>query len=324
MLGGVIMKILLGTKVNPKYIQLLQNVGLENGVELQIIASDDKSVLEKEVLDAQIFISWWSTFDPKYVTIGNELRWIQTLTAGVDNFLLPEIPERGIMLTSSKGIHGVPMAEHILGMLLGVTRGLFDLRENQRKGEWAKPRVAEIYDKTLVILGLGNIGREVAKRAKSFGVRVVGVKRTVAEVENVDKVYGAEDWLAAIQEGDVVLSILPYTPKTCHMIGKEAFEVMKESAIFMSFGRGDVVDEQALIVALQQGQIKATILDVFEKEPLDPESPLWKMDNVYISPHMSALSDHYMERAMMILAQNLDHYLKGEPLENLVNFDRGY
>ncbi|AZR73586.1 hypothetical protein BBF96_09405 [Anoxybacter fermentans] len=318
------MKILIGSKVNSRHIKRLKTIGEELGVELNIVCSEDKAVLKKEVEDAEVLVIWWSTFDPEYVRVGKKLKWIQTLTAGVDSFLLPEVKERGIILTSMKGIHGIPMSEHIMGMLLGVIRGLFKLRENQRQKKWDRPRVEELYGKTLVILGLGNIGIELAKRAKAFGMRVIGVKKTLEKVEFADQVYSSDQWLTAIEEGDVIITILPYTPETYHMIGEDAFARMKNEAIFMNFGRGNVVDEKALIEALKAGQIRAAILDVFEEEPLDPDSPLWEMENVYISPHMSALSNHYMERAFEILARNLQHYIKGESLENVVDFTKGY
>lgn len=318
------MKLLFASKLSPRHIERLENVGKKHGVLLDVIAIEEKEAINREVADAEIFVTWWSTFDPEYVERGKNLKWLQTLTAGVDNFLMPEIKERQILLTCCKGIHGIPMAEHMLGMLLGITRGLYTLRQTQPDKSWARPRVEELYGKTLVILGMGHVGMELAKRAQAFGMRVVGVKRTPTPEMYADQVYGADRLDDALAEGDVVVSILPYTPATYHLIGSDKFARMKNDAIFMSFGRGDVVNEADLVTALKEGQIRAAILDVFENEPLSPESPLWAMENVYISPHMSALSNHYMERALDIIATNLDHYLAGEPLENMVDFLKGY
>lgn len=322
--GGKPVKFLIASKVSPHHVERLESIGKEAGVEVQVICSDEKETIQREIADADAFVTWWSTFHPEYITYAKQLRWIQTLTAGVDNFLIPEILDRGILLTSCKGIHGIPMSEHMMGMLLGVTRGLYAIRENQKNKSWDRPRIEELYGKTLVILGLGHIGRDLAKRANAFGMRVVGVKRTPSSEEFVDKVYGSDDMMTAIAEGDVVVSILPYTPDTYHLIGRDHFARMKSNAIFMSFGRGDVVDENALIAALQQKQIRAAILDVFEEEPLAPTSPLWEMENVYISPHTSALSTYYMERAMEIIGHNLRAYLTGQPLRNVVDVAKGY
>lgn len=318
------MKFLIATKVSPHHVERLEVIGREAGIGLKVVCADDRATIRREIADAEGFITWWSTFDPLYIQAAKELRWIQTLTAGVDNFLIPEILDRGILLTSCKGIHGIPMSEHMLGMLLGVTRGLFTIRENQQRKLWDRPRLEELYGKTLVILGLGHIGRDLARRASAFGMRIVGVKRTAAPEEYVDKVYGSDGMLTALAEGDVVVSILPYTPDTYHLIGTEHFARMKPDAIFMSFGRGDVVDEKALVAALREKRIRAAILDVFEEEPLAADSPFWELENVYLSPHTSALSTHYMERAMEVIAYNLRAYLTGGRLRNIVDVAKGY
>lgn len=318
------MKLLIASKVSPRHIENLQAIAREVGREIEVVFTDEKEEIKREIADAEAFVTWWSTFDPAYVSFAHELKWVQTLTAGVDNFLIPEIIDRKMILTSAKGIHGIPMSEHMFGMLLGYTRGLYQLREGQKEKSWDKPRVEELYGKTLVILGLGNIGRELAKRAKAFGMQVIGVKRTPEKEEHVDQVYGPEQLLTALGQGDVVVSILPYTPETYHWISDAQFAAMQSDAIFMSFGRGDVVDEAAMIRALQNKQIRAAILDVFEHEPLSQDSPLWEMENVYISPHMSALSNHYMERAMEIIGENLRAYLTGKPMRNVVDFAKGY
>lgn len=318
------MKFLIASKVSPHHVERLESIGKETGKELQVVCTDDKEMIRREIADAEGFVTWWSTFDPGYISHAKRLQWIQTLTAGVDNFLIPEILDRGIRLTSCKGIHGIPMSEHMMGMLLGLTRGLYNIRENQKHKSWDRPRIDELFGKTLVILGLGHIGRELAKRASAFGMRVVGVKRTPTPEEYVETVYGSDELLTAIAEGDVVVSILPYTLETYHLIGTEHFARMKPDAIFMSFGRGDVVDEAALVGALQQKQIRAAILDVFEVEPLPATSPLWEMENVYISPHTSALSTYYMERAMEIIAHNLRAYLVGGAMRNVVDIEKGY
>lgn len=319
------MKIVIGSKVSNKHIEKLEKVGQKSDVELNIIYSDNEEIIEKEIIDADALIIWDTTFKRKYVQKGQNLKWVQTLTAGIDNFLVPEIKESDIQLTSLKGIHGIPMSEHIFGMLLGTNRKLYQIRENQRKKKWSRDiRVGEIYGKTLVILGLGHIGLEVAKRAKAFGMEVIGVKRSMAEVEYADKIYTTEDRLKAIRQGDIILSILPATKETYHLIDEKTFNNMKDNAILMNFGRGDVVNQADLIDALQTQQIRGAILDVFEEEPLSEKSPLWEMKNVYISPHMSAMSNKYMERGFDIIVENLKHFINGEPMINRVNFEAGY
>ena len=318
------MKLLVASKLSDRHVERLSAVGEKHGVYLDIVCSEDKATIRHEIVDTEIFVTWWSTFDPEYVRCAKSLKWIQTLTAGVDNFLMPEIKEQHIILSCCKGIHGVPMSEHMLGMLLGVTRGLYQLRESQKDNQWERPRVEELFGKTLVILGMGHVGAELAKRAKVFGMRVIGVKRTPTPLEFADQVYGKDQLDEALALGDVVVSILPYTPDTYHLLSTDKFLRMKQDAIFMNFGRGDVVHEEALVETLKAGHLRAAILDVFEDEPLDAASPLWQIDNVYISPHMSALSNRYMERAMDIISENLEYYLTGQPMINLVDFAKGY
>ncbi len=267
------------------------------------------------------------------------LRWIQLHSAGVDH--LPEWLKRqeAIQITTASGIHAVPMAEYTLMMILALMRRLPRMIHLQQRREWPQDRWAlfadgELRDATLGVVGYGSIGREVGRLAKAFGMRLLAVRRhgsTRADTGYVvpgtgdpegrlpDGWYTPDRLLEMLPLCDVVVNVLPLTPETRHTFGEREFAAMKPTAYFVNIGRGATVDEQALIRALREGQIAGAALDVFEEDPLPPHSPLWEMDNVIISPHVSAFSTRYDDRAVELFATNLERYLSGQPLFNLYN-----
>lgn len=314
------MKILVGTDLKEKYLEKIRQVV----PEAQVIASEQEDVVLREIEDANIFVIWSQTYKDEYLQRAKRLEWIQALTAGVDTILSRELKESGIKLTTASGIHGIPISEHFFGILLALTRKIYKIYHNQLNRTWERPYLDEIYGKRITIVGLGNIGSEIARKAKAFGMEVWGVKRTLEEVPHVDHVFTTEDLHQAIKDADFVLSVLPLTVDTEKLIGKKEFAVMKKDAYFFNFGRGPVVDEQALVEALQNGEIKGAGLDVYEQEPLPEDSPLWEMEEVIISPHTSAISSRYMERAVDLFVDNLKRYISGEELFNLVDYKLGY
>lgn len=217
------------------------------------------------------------------------------------------------------------MAEQALGMMLSFTRGLHHHWDHQHQKVWdQKVPVRELYGQTLVIVGAGRIGIEVARKAKAFDMRVTGVKRTPENLEYFDEVVDLQHLHKALAAGDFVLVLTPLTPDTFHLISAEEFAHMKPSAVFMNYARGDVVDETAMIDALASGQIAGLGLDVFHEEPLPADSPLWTMDNVLLTPHTSGLSPTYTSRALDLFVANYHLYKEGKPLLTQVDLDRKY
>lgn len=311
------MKALFLTKISEKHIEKIIAAGCE-------VTVAEKPTLE-EVADAEIVIGWCNgDVNEALIDHGKELKWMHILSAGIELLPFEKAKERGILVSNSRGIHGIPIGEHVFAMILSMTRNLGVLRDYQRAKKWDKVPAQEIYGKTMAVIGLGSIGLQIATLAKAFGMKVIGTKRTAEEIPGVDMVYKSKDMKEALAEADFVVVAVPHTKDTEMLFGKEEFEAMKESAFFVNIARGKVADENALIEALKEGKIAGACLDVFETEPLGQESPLWKMENVLITPHQAALSPMYMERALGIFLSNIEKYKSGEKLNNAIDLDRKY
>jgi phosphoglycerate dehydrogenase-like enzyme len=274
------------------------------------------------------------------------LKWIQTHSAGVDYLFNQPVWQREVILTSMNGIHAVPMAEHALAMILTFRWRLRVMLSFQARSEWPHGRwdlfaAPELRGSTLGLVGYGAIARELARQAQALGMRVLAANRSgqrrpfagyresgVGDPQTLipDKIYPTGQLLDMLPQCDYVAVLAPLTPDTRHLIGTEALAAMKSTAIFINLARGELVDEAALIEALQQEQIAGAGLDVFATEPLPVDSPLWQIDvaRVIISPHVAGFTPNYDERASDLFAKNLRHYLAGEPLLNLVDKERGY
>lgn len=261
-----------------------------------------------------------------------QLRWLHTPAAGVGSLLIPELVESDIVLTNGRGTNAVTVAEHALGLMLALARRLADAARYQAQRLWAtdlifsaQPPLDELFGKTLLIVGFGSIGRETAKRARAFGMRVLATKRNPGQGErNGCEVYSPEALPRLLGEADFVLLSLPLTPDTGRVIGAKELELMKPSAFLINVARGRVVDEDALIEALERGRIAGAGLDVFRQEPLPESSPLWTMRNVIITPHYAGTSRQFWCRARDLLVENIRRFVAGQPLLNVVDKKRGY
>ncbi len=260
------------------------------------------------------------------------LRWAHTGSAGVGAALYPEMLGSDVILTNSAGVMGPPIAETVIAMALYFARG-FDLAlATTRRREWAKEAiyeptspVRELGGAMLGIVGYGGVGREVGARARALGMRVLATKRTPAPApEGVELLFGDEGLRRLLADSDVVVLTVPGTRETKALIGREQLALMKREAVLINIARGSIVDEPALIEALQGGRLRGAGLDVFAKEPLPPDSPLWDLPNVLITPHVSAVSPRYWPREVELIVENLRRYLDGRPLLNVVDKTRGY
>ncbi len=271
------------------------------------------------------------------------LRWVQGHFAGVDQ-LLGHPLLRSVILTTSSGIHAPAMAEYSLMMILAFAHRLPRMIEYQGRAEWPQQRWAlfvpqELRDATIGLVGYGSIGRETARLARAFGMRILALKRHVdqrvdngwslpdvgdAAGENVDRLFAPDQLHAMLAECDYVVVAAPLTPETRGLLSAAEFQAMKHEAVIINVARGGVIDEAALIDALRNRVIGGAALDVFEQEPLPADSPLWHLPNVILSPHVSGFTPHYDERAIALFAENLRRYAAGEPLLNVVDVKRGY
>lgn len=260
--------------------------------------------------------------------MARNLRWIQATGAGVDGLLFPELVESDVILTNASGVHPIPIAEHTFALILAITRGLIKSFEGKRRKEWLHNEVFidELYGKTIGIIGYGRIGQGIARLAKGFGMRVIGLKRDPGKEVEVkpDVLLGKDSLDILLKESDVVVIIVPLTKETYHMIGERELRLMKPTSILINVARGKVVDESALIKALKEKWIFSAGLDVFETEPLPPESELWGLDNVIITPHIAGLNPHYTDRLLDIFIRNLQAYPDISKMINVVDKRLGY
>src|SRR3989344_5026511 len=255
-----------------------------------------------------------------------KLKLIHSFSAGVEHVLTPEVKNSDVIVGNCSGIHATPIAEHVLGFLLIFTRRFYDTFQSQQKKRWEKnPKITELRGKTVLIVGLGNIGKEVARVVNGVGARVLAVDRGGEEKpEFVETLYAQDQLKEALPQADFVVLCLPLTGETRHLFDMEKFRIMKNDAVLVNIARGGLVKEQDLIQALSQKVIGGAALDVTEEEPLSQASPLWEMENVVITPHHSGSSEKYMDRAVDVFCENLKAYLKGETLPNQVDKERGY
>jgi D-2-hydroxyacid dehydrogenase (NADP+) len=248
----------------------------------------------------------------------SSLRWIQALSTGVDAFVrLPSL-KKEVLLTSLRGIHGPQMSEMAVLLMLALNRRFPEIIRNQDKGTWKSWPAELLYRKKVGILGLGVTGEAIARKCKNFGMVVYGVRRSKKELNFVDRLFGPEELTRVAREVDFLIIVVPSTSQTYKMVGAEVLSSMKRSAFLINLARGEVVDEEALISALESGKIAGAALDVFCQEPLPQEHPFWRMQNVIITPHMGGTSTIYVEQALSVFEENLRRYLRGET-KRLIN-----
>ncbi|MDR1931433.1 MAG: D-2-hydroxyacid dehydrogenase [Spirochaetales bacterium] len=259
------------------------------------------------------------------------LKWFQQWYAGADWLQrYPLARAQPFVLTNASGVHGPQMAEHLFGLLIAWYRHFPEIFAAQKQHEWKRDvlhKAELLYGNTLLILGFGSVGEEVAKIAAAFGMRVTGVRRSPPSgppPPGVEKIVDFKRLHEVLPEADVVVDILPYTQETRHLMGEKTFAAMKKTAVFANIGRGVTVDEEALVRAVRGGIIAGAVLDVTETEPLPPESPLWDVPGIIITPHYSGSHPRYDEIVFDLFLDNLGRYVKGEPLLNSVDKELGY
>lgn len=259
------------------------------------------------------------------------LRWFQATSAGVDRLLesgaLRLLAERGVVVTNARGLHATPIGEYVMAAMLMFCKGAPRFIRAQAQRRWDRFMPLELRGKTVGIVGMGAIGSEVARLSKAFGCRVLAIRRSAtarAGHEHADLVLPPSGLPFLLGESDFVVLATPLTPETRRLIGEPQLRAMKPAAYLINIGRGAIVDEAALVRALREGWIAGAALDVFEQEPLPPDSELWGLENLVISPHISGGTERYMQRAVAIFTGNLRRYLDGSPLENVVDPQRGY
>jgi len=286
--------------------------------------------LDAELPDADIFVGY--SIRAHQLAWARKLKWIHSTAAGVAQLTYPALRDSGILVTNASGVHSVPIAEHVIGMLLALARRFPDALRQQQQRHWAqqeiwdsKPRPGELHGATLLLIGLGAVGKEIAKRAQAFGMRIEAVTRSGGgDASLASKIYPATELDTALAQADYAVVAAPETPATHQLLGPRQFAAMKPSAYLINVARGSLIDESALASALERRKIAGAAIDVAAEEPLPPESTLWRLDNILITPHLAAASEHLWQRQTDLLLRNLERWFRGEELINRVDFARGY
>jgi D-2-hydroxyacid dehydrogenase (NADP+) len=256
------------------------------------------------------------------------LKWVHFASAGVEKSLNKALLRRKIKLSNSSGIHAASIAEYVIMQILAFSKNYRKSIEFQKQHQWQFEGLLDgrfdLEGKTITIIGLGAIGRRVARLAKAFDMKVIGTVNTVRPLKYVDKVYAPSKLDTCIKQADFVILSAPVTKQTFHLIGQKQLSIMKPRVLLVNIGRGKLIDESALIDALRNRSIGGAALDVFEREPLPADSPLWDMENVSVTPHYSGMAERLWEKVADLFCENALRYRDGRRLLNTVDKKRGY
>lgn len=312
------MKVFVYDRRAKEYCRMIR----ERFPELEVVSGKPGEDQSRHIADADIMITW--QFPLEMLEKASRLRWIQLTSAGVDQLLEARDRLRDVIVTNTRGIHIDAMADYALGAMVMLQRNFsrFFLQQQDRK--WSRRITEPLAGKILGIVGVGAIGREIARRAQSFGMSVIGVKRNPIPMEMVNRLFGPDRLHEMLSLSDFVVLLVPATRETYRMIGEPELRRMKQTGYLINISRGSVVNESTLIQALQQNWIAGAVLDVFEKEPLPGESPLWALENVIITPHIAGDFEGYVERVIDIFGENFARWKSGGPLMNEVDLGKGY
>lgn len=253
-----------------------------------------------------------------------DLRWLHTTSTGVDHILTPTVMANDIIVTNSAGAQAIPIAESVIGMMVAIVKRFPDHWRNQTEARWERYRKDELYGKTLVIVGTGHIGREIARRGRAFGMTTIGVTSIPRDEPVFDRLLSYGELGEAMQVADFVVVAAAMTAERKRLIKATHLAGMKPTAWFINIARGDLVDETGLLKALQTKTIAGAYLDVFTQEPLPANHPFWSLPNVYVIPHNTAFSVQSRLRGLEYFITNLERWVKAEPLVNVVDKQRGY
>ncbi|MGO9400715.1 MAG: D-2-hydroxyacid dehydrogenase [Xanthobacteraceae bacterium] len=287
---------------------------------LQFVLAHKASELPADIADIDVLISFGIELKDEFYRRAARLKWVQCLATGVDHVLRCPSLEPETLLTSGRGIHGVPMRETIVFLMMGAARDARRLAEAQKAHVWERRYWSLFCGKTAVIVGVGVIGIATAKLLKAFEMKVVGVTRTLRAIEGFDEIVPTDKLREAAARADYLINILPATNDNLLLFDGAVFAAMKPTAYYISAGRGQTVDEPALIEALRERRIAGAGLDVFQTEPLPADSPFWDLPNAFVLPHLGGYTSEYEDLIMPLIIENMRHFLAGRQseLQNIV------
>ena len=290
--------------------------------EAELLGVKDFSQVDPEV---EVLVSIGQDITEETLLNYPKLRWIQVMSAGIDHLPLQAIAEHGVALTNARGAHQIQMSEHIMWSILTILRqGQISIRHQERKVWDQEVHIEELYGKTVCIVGAGSIGEAVAKKCRAFGMTVWGISHKEKIHQGYDQLGMTHDLATFLGMSDIVVVILPLTSKTYGLFNSDLIRQMKTGSYLVNVARGAVVDDEALLEALNTGKIRAAALDVFEQEPLPTSSPFWGMENVLLTPHIAGRSRYYLARTFEIFMKNLEVYPDFSRMVNHIEISKGY
>jgi phosphoglycerate dehydrogenase-like enzyme len=314
--------LVLGDRADPRMAALAR---VPDGV--RVVFGERPQDFGEALTQAEALLCWWrgrEALDP-VLAAAPALRWVHSSAAGLDHMVSTGLASTAAVVTNSRGVYGAALAEYVLAAMLYFVKDLARLRDAQTRRAWEPFECERLAGKTLAIVGYGDIGAEIAARASALGVQVLAYRRRPelsARDPHVTRVVAS--LRDAIAPADFVVLAAPLTPDTRHMIGAEQLSWMRDSAVLINVGRGQLIDEPALVHALQRRALRGAALDVFETEPLPAENPLWAMPQVLLSPHSADRVEGWLDLTMALFLTNLEKFVRGEPLLNIVDPRRGY
>jgi phosphoglycerate dehydrogenase-like enzyme len=298
--------------------------------EMRVVHLPDYTRLAEELPDTDIFVGY--SLRPEQLKAARKLKWVHSTAAGVAQLMYPELRRSGVLVTNPSGVFSVPMAEHTMGMMIALARNFPDSVRHQDRAHWGQQDISdqpqhltELNGKLLLIVGFGSIGHELARRAKAFDMHVWGVSRTAKNDEMLaERIVPVSKLREVLPHADYVVIAAPQTAETTKLMGAKEIGLLKKGACLVNVSRGTLLDEAALMRALEEWRLNGAALDVAETEPLPSENPLWKAPRLFITPHTSAMSDRLWMRQTEMLMDLLGHWFDGREMYNVVDFEKGY
>lgn len=313
------MKVLFTYNYGPEKMKAIEELGYE------LLYVDEHVVSNTEDISDIDALVCYNPFEKLDIYKLKQLKWIQLSSIGIDQVPKDKVKEHNILVTNNRSGYSIPMGEWIVMKMLELLKNSKSLYEKQRQRKWQMDTsILELYNKTVCFVGTGSIASEAAKRLQGFDVNIIGINTTGRNMEYFDSCYKMDELNQALSQSDVVVLSIPSTKDTYHLINENNINVIKKGACLINISRGNVIKESALIDALSLGNLRGAALDVFEEEPLPPDSLLWDMDNIIITPHNSWISEVRNERRYDIIYNNLKRYISGETLMNIVKIEKGY
>lgn len=284
----------------------------------------------KALTDCDAAYTW--ILDADELAAAPKLQWVHTSAVAVETLCLPELFARGIAVSNTRGVQAVPIAEHVMAVVLALAKQLPFVLENQRAAHWAQNEFTGarlpwlLKGRTLGLVGVGTIGSEIAARAQAFGMPVIALRRRPAygTIGHVERVFGPQQLHEFLSRCHVLVIAAPLTPETHLMIGAAQFARLPQGAVVVNVGRAKIIDTEALMASLHAGHLGGASLDVFPQEPLPPDHPLWQTPNVILTPHTSGFRQGHWEEVIDLFGDNIERWLKGEPLKFRIEPELGY